>query len=78
MRPDRDRARINIHEDYEVRYWTKDLGGTPEKLKQTVEKVGVIGIIQISTTSSIWRVMRRRNAQRAVPAATKGSPHKNT
>jgi Protein of unknown function (DUF3606) len=38
----RDRDRINIHEDYELRYWTKELGVTPEKLKQTVEKVGVI------------------------------------
>jgi hypothetical protein len=38
----RDRDRINIHEDYELRYWTKELGVTPEKLKQTVEKVGVM------------------------------------
>ena len=34
--------RINVHEDYELRYWTKELGVTPEKLKQTVEKVGVM------------------------------------
>jgi hypothetical protein len=38
----RDRERINIHEDYELRYWTKELGVTPEKLKQTVKKVGVM------------------------------------
>jgi hypothetical protein len=38
----RDRDRINVHEDYELRYWTKELGVTPEKLKQTVEKVGVM------------------------------------
>jgi hypothetical protein len=38
----RDRDRINVHEDYEVRYWSKELGVTPEKLKQTVEKVGVM------------------------------------
>jgi hypothetical protein len=38
----RDRDRINIHEDYELRYWTKELGVTPEKLKRTVEKVGVM------------------------------------
>jgi hypothetical protein len=38
----RDRGRINIHEDYELRHWTKQLGVTPEKLKQTVEKVGVM------------------------------------
>ena len=38
----RDRDRINVHEDYEVQYWSKELGVTPEKLKQTVEKVGVM------------------------------------
>jgi hypothetical protein len=38
----RDRDRINVHEDYELRYWTKELGVTPEKLKQTVEKMGVM------------------------------------
>jgi hypothetical protein len=38
----RDRDRINVNEDYELRYWTKELGVTPEKLKQTVEKVGVM------------------------------------
>jgi Protein of unknown function (DUF3606) len=38
----RDRNRINIHEDYELRYWTKEPGVTPEKLKQTIEKVGVM------------------------------------
>jgi Protein of unknown function (DUF3606) len=38
----RDRDRINVHEDYELRYWTKELGVTPEKLKQTVKDVGVM------------------------------------
>jgi hypothetical protein len=38
----RDRDRISVHEDYELRYWTKELGVTPEKLKQTVEKMGVM------------------------------------
>jgi hypothetical protein len=38
----RDRDRINVHEGYEIRYWTKELGVSPEKLKQTVEKVGVM------------------------------------
>jgi hypothetical protein len=34
----RDRDRINVHEDYELRYGTKELGVDPEKLKQTVEE----------------------------------------
>ena len=37
-----DRDRINIHEDYEVEYWTKRLHVNREKLKQAVGKVGVM------------------------------------
>jgi Protein of unknown function (DUF3606) len=40
----RDRDQINVHEDYELKYWTKELGVTPDKLKQTVDKVRVIAI----------------------------------
>lgn len=36
-----DRARINIHEPYEVAYWTKALGVTAEQLKQLVAQHGV-------------------------------------
>lgn len=35
-----DDKRINVHEDYELRYWTRELGVTPEKLKDTVREVG--------------------------------------
>jgi hypothetical protein len=35
-----DRARINVHEDYEVRDWCKSLGVTPERLKEAVGAVG--------------------------------------
>jgi 3-oxoacyl-[acyl-carrier-protein] synthase III len=35
-----DRSRINMHEDYEVQYWTKALGVSKDKLAQTVSKVG--------------------------------------
>lgn len=35
-----DRARINIHEDYELHDWSKSLGVTPERLKEAVEAVG--------------------------------------
>jgi hypothetical protein len=31
-----------FHEEYEVRYWTKELGVTPEKLKETVNRVCVM------------------------------------
>lgn len=35
-----DRSLINTHENYEVRYWSQKFGVTPEKLKETVQKVG--------------------------------------
>ena len=35
-----DRSRINIHEDWEVRYWTEALGVTKEKLAELVKEVG--------------------------------------
>jgi hypothetical protein len=38
----RERDRINLQEEYEVRHWTKELGVTPEKLKETVDHVGVM------------------------------------
>lgn len=35
-----DRARINVHEDWEVRYWTEALGVSKEELERAVEQVG--------------------------------------
>jgi hypothetical protein len=35
-----DRARVNVSEEWEVKYWTKELGITPEKLKEAVKAVG--------------------------------------
>lgn len=35
-----DRSRISLTEDYEVRYWTKKFGCTPDELKDAVEQVG--------------------------------------
>jgi len=37
-----DRARINIHEDYEVRYWSHKFGVTPAQLQAAVRSVGVM------------------------------------
>jgi Protein of unknown function (DUF3606) len=37
-----DAQRINIHEDYEVLYWTTVLEVSEEKLKETVKRVGVM------------------------------------
>lgn len=35
-----DGSRINIHEDYEVQYWSEKLRCTKEALERAVEKVG--------------------------------------
>ncbi|MCA1246517.1 DUF3606 domain-containing protein [Massilia oculi] len=35
-----DRARINVHEDWEVRHWTEALGVTKEELERAVQQVG--------------------------------------
>jgi hypothetical protein len=35
-----DRSRINLSEDYEVRYWSDKFGVTPHLLKEAVKKVG--------------------------------------
>ncbi len=35
-----DRSKIKMHEDFEVKYWTKELGVSKEQLQNAVDKVG--------------------------------------
>ena len=35
-----DRSRINLSEDYEVRYWTEALGISEQRLRNAVAEVG--------------------------------------
>jgi len=35
-----DRARVNMEQDYEVRWWSKKFGVTPDKLRAAVDEVG--------------------------------------
>ena len=37
-----DRKRVNVHKEYEVRYWTGQFGCTSEQLKSAVKAVGVV------------------------------------
>jgi hypothetical protein len=37
-----DRARINVNEEHEVRYWTEKFGCTPEQLRAAVNVAGVM------------------------------------
>jgi len=36
-----DRVRINVNEDHELHYWTKELGVNEQQLKEAVKAVGV-------------------------------------
>lgn len=36
-----DPTKINVHEKWEVEYWCKKWGITPEQLKKAVDTVGV-------------------------------------
>ena len=36
----RDRTTINVHEGFDVRYWSNELGVSAEQLKEIVTKVG--------------------------------------
>jgi hypothetical protein len=52
-----DRAHINVTEDYEVAYWTKELGVTANGLSDQVAKHGVVA-------ADVWLVEQtliRRN-----------------
>jgi len=37
-----DAKRINVNEDYEVRYWTKELGISEEQLREAVKRAGPV------------------------------------
>lgn len=37
-----DRSRVNVHEPYEVRYWTGKFGCTEAQLRAAVRAVGVM------------------------------------
>ncbi|MGY4333362.1 3-oxoacyl-[acyl-carrier-protein] synthase III [Bradyrhizobium sp. LB1.3] len=39
-RDQRDRSKINMNEDFEVKYWTKELGVSRDELQKAVDKVG--------------------------------------
>ena len=36
-----DRARVNVHEEHEVRYWTEKWSVTKQQLTDAVQKAGV-------------------------------------
>lgn len=48
-----DGNRVNVHEEYEVRYWCDRFGCTRAQLKAAVDKVGVMA-------SAVEGELRRR------------------
>jgi hypothetical protein len=40
IRAPQDRTRISMTEDWEIRYWTKELGVSKEQLAATLKQVG--------------------------------------
>jgi hypothetical protein len=36
-----DRSRVNVHEDYERRYWCEKWNVTEQQLRERVQRVGV-------------------------------------
>lgn len=40
IRGGQDRARINVNQEHEVRYWSQKLGISADELKQVVQEVG--------------------------------------
>ena len=40
IRGGQDRTRVNMDQDYEVKYWIKHLGVSREELQRAVDKVG--------------------------------------
>ncbi|WP_294290840.1 DUF3606 domain-containing protein [Chryseobacterium endophyticum] len=35
-----DASKINVHEDWELEYWSKELGVSKEKIREAVKAVG--------------------------------------
>ncbi|UQD98831.1 DUF3606 domain-containing protein [Bradyrhizobium japonicum] len=35
-----DRSKINMNEDYEVKYWTHALGASRDQIQRAIDKVG--------------------------------------
>lgn len=35
-----DRSRVNVEQDYELKYWTEKMGVSAQQLRDAVQKVG--------------------------------------
>jgi len=51
-----DRDRINVNQDYELRYWSQKLGVSPDELREAVNEVGPMA-------EAVEKRLRGRNAK---------------
>lgn len=61
-RGEQDRLRINVHEEHEVRYWTKELSVTGEELERAVKDVGVMAADVRKHLGKVSKSLRGRRA----------------
>lgn len=43
-----DRARVNVHEEWEVRYWCKHFGCTPDQLRAAVKAANSVLVVDVA------------------------------
>jgi hypothetical protein len=56
-----DRKHINVHDDYELRFWSREFGVSPNELRRTVSKVGIfaddvareLGLLEVRNSPSV-------------------------
>ena len=56
-----DRARIDVSEDWELRYWAKELSATPDEIRNAVHAVG-------PSTDKVREYLRGRKQERPTRA----------
>jgi Protein of unknown function (DUF3606) len=59
-----DRSKINMNEDYEVRYWTKHLGVSKEELQKAVDRGAAASMLQ--NRIQVWRFRQRVGQSQAL------------
>jgi len=61
IRGEGDRKRINLDQEYEVRYWSEKLGVSADELRQAVKNVGPMA-------DAVEQHLRGRNARGRIGA----------
>ena len=54
-----ERKRINVHDDYELRFWSKKFGVSPNELRCAVSKVGEKPMMLLASSAFLKYEMRR-------------------